>query len=122
MDIGFLEEFKQLRDLLASMKELFMRFERLGGNNIGALERRIEATNQKIAQLQSRGDARDSDINRLQNAIVKDQQAIERQRNRDWLIKECMTEEILLAQNTQYQISKYDAIFFLVSLLLLFTC
>jgi hypothetical protein len=92
----------------ADGQELFTRFERLGGNNIPALERRIEATNQKIGQMVKRPDVRQTEIARLQGSVVKDKESIERQRNRDWLIKECMTEEILLAQNTQYQISKYD--------------
>ncbi|CAN6674956.1 hypothetical protein TRVA0_074S00320 [Trichomonascus vanleenenianus] len=110
-DIGVLEDLKQLRELIASIRELFIRHEKLGGNNIGQLEQRIALHERKIAGLQrnSSGNANSSsetEIKKLRAAIAKDRESIQYQTNRDWLIKQCLTEEMVLCQRTQYQVSK----------------
>lgn len=106
LDIGFLEDLKQLRELLGSVSDLFSRYDSLGGNNISQLEQRIQMNEKKITGLNAKPDTKPGDINKLKSAISSDKKSIEAQTNRDWLIKECISQEILLSQQTQYQISK----------------
>lgn len=106
LDVGFLEDLKLLRELIGSIKELFARYEKLGGNNIPQLEQRIELNERKLIGLNQKADAKPMDITKVKSAIERDKKSIERQSNRGWLIKECITQEILLCQRTQYQISK----------------
>lgn len=101
-DVGLLEELKQLRGFVLSMREVFARYEKFGGDRIPELERRIEAAKQKLGK----PDLRPADISKLNDAINRDTGLIQFQRNRGWLIKECITEEITLFQKTQYQISR----------------
>lgn len=106
IDIGFLEDLKQLREMLGSVSDLFSRYDSMGGNNIPQLEQRIQLNEKKIGALNSRPDTKPSEISRLRKSIANDKKSIENQTNRGWLIKECISQEILLSQRTQYQISK----------------
>ncbi|KAA8897386.1 hypothetical protein TRICI_006730 [Trichomonascus ciferrii] len=106
IDIGFLEDLKQLREMLGSISDLFSRYDSLGGNNIPQLEQRIQLNEKKIATLNSKPDTKPTEISRLRKSIANDKKSIERQTNRGWLIKECISQEIILCQRTQYQISK----------------
>jgi hypothetical protein len=47
-----------------------------------------------------------SEIEKLDRAIKMDTEMIAAHKNRTWLIRECITEEIGLFQKTQLQISK----------------
>jgi sorting nexin-8 len=106
LDIGFLEDLKRIREFLASVKELFSRYQRLGGNKIEPLRRRIDLNTEKLSQMTGRPEVRESDIIKLREFIERDKRTVEYQTNRDWLIKECISEELALFQRTQYQISK----------------
>jgi sorting nexin-8 len=106
IDIGFLEDLKQLREMLGSISDLFSRYDSLGGNNIPQLEQRIQLNEKKIAALNSKPDTKPTEISRLKKSITNDKKSIENQTNRGWLIKECISQEIILCQRTQYQISK----------------
>jgi sorting nexin-8 len=107
VDIGILEDLKLFRDMFSSIKEMFVRFDRLGGNSIGRLQKRIEANDERLRVLASKPEASASDISKIRQSITSDKESIQRQTNRDWLIKECITEEIALAQKMQYQISRF---------------
>lgn len=107
IDIGLLEDLKLFRDMLSSIKEMFIRFERLGGNSIVRLRKKIDNNEVKLKILSNRPDTSPSEITKVKNTIAEDKESIKQQTNRDWLIKECITEEIALAQKMQYQISRF---------------
>lgn len=106
IDIGYLEDMKQLRELIAGIRELFYRHDKYGGNNIAQLQQRIELNEKKLQGLSQRHDSKPSEIDKLAQSITNDKQSIKDQTNRDWLIKECLVEELELCQKTQYQVSK----------------
>lgn len=103
--VGVLEEAKKYREALGSMRELFDRFEKYGGNNIPLLEKRIQQNQGRVTLARQRK-ALMSEIEKLDRAIKMDTEMIAAHKNRTWLIRECITEEIGLFQKTQLQISK----------------
>lgn len=103
--MGVLEEAKKYREALGSMRELFDRFEKYGGNNIPLLEKRIQQNQGRVTLARQRK-ALMSEIEKLDRAIKMDTEMIAAHKNRTWLIRECITEEIGLFQKTQLQISK----------------
>lgn len=103
--VGVLEEAKKLREALGSMRELFDRLEKYGGNNIPLLEKRIQQNQGRVTLARQRK-ALMSEIEKLDRAIRMDTEMIAAHKNRTWLIRECITEEIGLFQKTQLQISK----------------
>ena len=72
-DEGVLEDLKRQRDVLMGMKDVFERRDRLAGDNVPSLEKRITNTEIKIQGLRSRPDAetRVDQIARLEEQIVK---------------------------------------------------
>lgn len=106
MDIGFLEDLKLLRDTVASALEVFQRYEKHGGDNIIQLENRIEANEQKLKMLKNRPEVKAGDLDKITKNISADKRSISYQRNRSWLIRETITEELSLHQRTQYLISR----------------
>lgn len=107
-DIGFLEDLKLLRDTVGSTLELFQRFDRHNGDiKIQQLENRIQASEQKLKTLKSRTDVKSgSELDKIAKAIKADKRTINFLRNRSWLIREAITEEICLHERTQYIISR----------------
>jgi hypothetical protein len=103
--VGVLEEAKKYREALGSMRELFDRLEKYGGNNIPLLEKRIQQNQGRVTLARQRK-ALMSEIEKLDRAIKMDTEMIAAHKNRTWLIRECITEEIGLFQKTQLQISK----------------
>lgn len=106
MDIGFLEDVKLLRDTVASVLELFQRYERFGGDNVPQLEARIEASEQKLKAYRLRTDVKASEIDKISKSIAADKRSIAFQRNRTWLIRETIHDELQLHQRSQYLISR----------------
>lgn len=103
--VGVLEEAKKYREALGSMRELFDRYQKYGGNNIPLLEKRI-SQNQGRLTLARQRKALMSEIEKLDRAIKMDTEMIAAHTNRTWLIRESISEEIVLFQKTQLQISK----------------
>lgn len=70
---GVLEDLKQQRDCLVSMRELFDRRDRYARNNIPQLERQIEANERKLQGLRARpsGTVKPGDIERVEESIFK---------------------------------------------------
>lgn len=70
---GVLEDLKQQRDCLVSMRELFDRRDRYARNNIAQLERRIETNERKLQDFRSRptGTGKPGEIERVEEAIFK---------------------------------------------------
>jgi sorting nexin-8 len=56
-DEGILEDLKRQRDVLVGMKEMFDRRDRLAGDNVPSLEKRISTCETKIRTLRERPDA-----------------------------------------------------------------
>ncbi|KAL6894814.1 hypothetical protein GGI43DRAFT_424674 [Trichoderma evansii] len=109
-DEGVLEDLKRQRDALVSLRELFDRRERLDKDNIPYLERRIQANETKLANLRSKpeGLVKPGDIERVAEAIIKDKESIVQQHNRSIFVKECLRDELITFQSTQYHVSRWN--------------
>src|SRR5271169_4006254 len=72
-DEGILEDLKRQRDVLVAMKECFDRRDRLAGDNVPSLEKRITNAESKIQNYQSRPDAatKADQISKLEDQIIK---------------------------------------------------
>jgi len=107
-DAGVLEDFKRQRDTLVSMRELFDRYDRLAGNNIPFLTKRIDTNRKKLEQLRTKPveTLKPGEIEKVQDAIRKDGEDIERQRIRGILIRECVMHELIFFQGSQYHVGR----------------
>ena len=56
-DEGILEDLKRQRDVLVAMKEVFERKDRLAGDNVPSLEKRITNNESKIQTIRAKPDA-----------------------------------------------------------------
>ncbi|RAK82128.1 uncharacterized protein BO72DRAFT_464977 [Aspergillus fijiensis CBS 313.89] len=90
---GMLEDLKRQRDCLVSVREMFDRRDRYARNNIPQLERRIENNERKLQELRARP----------QNT---DKESIVQQHARGVFIKECIRDELVFFQQSQYHISR----------------
>lgn len=106
LDIGFLEDVKLLRDTVGSALEMFQRYEKHGGDNIPHLESRIDNNEQKLRLLKTRTDVKAGELDKINKTINADKRSIAYQRNRSWLIRETISDELSLHQQTQYLISR----------------
>ncbi|KOS20931.1 Sorting nexin mvp1 [Escovopsis weberi] len=111
-DEGVLEDLKRQRDALVSLREMFDRRERLDKDSIPQVQRRIEANEAKLAGLRARAEegiaARAGEMEKIAEAIIKDKEAIVQQRNRSIFVKECIRDELLTFQLTQYHVSRWN--------------
>lgn len=108
LDVGLLEDVKTLRDTVLSVLEMFGRYDRLGGDTIPQLERRIKLNETKLNGIpgSASSEIRASDRDKLAKAIEADKRTIQFQKNRSWLIRQTVSEELELHQRTQYLIAK----------------
>ncbi|GAD99039.1 sorting nexin Mvp1 [Paecilomyces variotii No. 5] len=104
---GVLEDLKRQRDCLVSMRELFDRRDRYARDNIPQLERRIENNERKLQDLRNRpqGTGKPGDVEKIEDAIFKDKESIVQQHARGVFIKECIRDELIYFQSSQYHIS-----------------
>ncbi|CAN8096566.1 unnamed protein product [Discula destructiva] len=109
-DEGVLEDLKRQRDALVSVRDLFDRRERLDKDNIPYLERRIQNNESKLATLRAKpeGLVKPGEIERVVEAIIKDKESIVNQHNRSVFVKECIRDELITFQSTQYHISRWN--------------
>ncbi|QUC23579.1 uncharacterized protein UV8b_07820 [Ustilaginoidea virens] len=109
-DEGVLEDLKRQRDSLVSVRELFDRREKLDRDNIPYLERRIQANETKLAGLRSKpeGMVKPGEIEKAAEAIIKDKESIVQQHNRSVLVKECLRDELVTLQSSQYHVSRWN--------------
>ncbi|KAF2453129.1 sorting nexin mvp1 [Lineolata rhizophorae] len=107
-DEGVLEDFKKMRDTLVGMRDLFDRRDRLARDNIPQLERRIKSNEGKLASIRARPESqqRPGEAEKIEEAIFKDKQSIVAQHARGVFIKECIRDELIFFQQTQYQLSR----------------
>ncbi|KAL6895263.1 hypothetical protein HDV57DRAFT_2610 [Trichoderma longibrachiatum] len=109
-DEGVLEDLKRQRDALVSLRELFDRRERLDKDNIPYLERRIQANETKLANLRTKpeGLVKPGELEKVAESIVKDKESIVQQHNRSIFVKECLRDELITFQSTQYHVSRWN--------------
>lgn len=70
-DEGFLEDLKTMRDALVSMRDMFDRRDRYAKDNIPQLEKRIQQNEQKLQNIQAKGDAaKAGEADKVANAIT----------------------------------------------------
>ncbi|KAL2021764.1 hypothetical protein VTK56DRAFT_6707 [Thermocarpiscus australiensis] len=109
-DEGVLEDLKRQRDALVSLRDLFDRRDRLDKDNIPYLERRIAANETKLASLRAKpeGMVKPGEIEKVVEAIIKDKESIVNQHNRSVFVKECLRDELVYFQHTQYNVSRWN--------------
>lgn len=109
-DAGVLEDLKRQRDALVSLRDLFERRDRLDKDNIPHLERRIQNNETKLAGLRSKPDGmvRPGEIEKVVEAIIKDKESIVNQHNRSIFVKECIRDELIYFQQTQFHVSRWN--------------
>ncbi|WYZ39710.1 hypothetical protein EsH8_IV_000051 [Colletotrichum jinshuiense] len=109
-DEGVLEDLKRQRDALVSIRDLFERRERLDKDNIPYLERRIQTNETKLASLRSKpeGLVKPGEIEKVVEAIIKDKESIVNQHNRSIFVKECIRDELIYFQSTQFHVSRWN--------------
>lgn len=105
-DEGVLEDFKKQRDCLVSMRDLFDRRDRYAKDNIPQLEKRIQANENKLTIIRAKLEQRPGEAEKVEEAILRDKQSIVSQHARGVFIKECVRDELLYFQHSQYQVSK----------------
>ncbi|KAH0095017.1 sorting nexin Mvp1, partial [Aureobasidium melanogenum] len=107
-DLGILEDLKRQRDALVSMRDMFDRRDRYARDNIPQLERRIAANEGKLSAIRSRHESqiKPGEAEKVESAIVKDKQSIVDQHARGVFIKECIRDEIVHFQTSQYHVSR----------------
>ncbi|KAJ6164773.1 hypothetical protein N7470_003445 [Penicillium chermesinum] len=128
---GVLEDLKRQRDCLVSVREMFDRRDRYARNNIPQLEKRIEASERKLQDLRTRpsGSAKPGEIEKVEDSIFKvcspssaminilfpcdltspllqDKESIVQQHARGVFIRECIRDELVHFQQSQYHISR----------------
>jgi sorting nexin-8 len=107
-DTGVLEDLKSIRDNFVSMRDMFDRRDRYARDNIPQLERRIEASENKLQQLRQKPPAqvKPGEIEKVESSIMSDKESIVQQHARGVFIKECVRDEIVTFQTTIYAISR----------------
>jgi sorting nexin-8 len=105
---GMLEDLKRQRDNLVSVREMFDRRDRYARNNIPQLERRIETNERKLQDLRARpqGTVKPGEIEKVEESIFKDKESIVQQHARGVFIKQCIRDELVYFQQSQYHISR----------------
>ncbi|KKK15411.1 hypothetical protein AOCH_006532 [Aspergillus ochraceoroseus] len=105
---GVLEDLKRQRDCLVSVREMFDRRDRYARNNIPQLERRIESNERKLQDLRTKPPAtvKAGEIEKVEESIFKDKESIVQQHARGVFIQECLRDELVYFQQSQYHISR----------------
>lgn len=125
-DQGVLEDLKRQRDALVSMREMFDRRDRYDKDNIPHLERRIANNENKLVAIRAKpeGLVKPGEIEKVVEAIIKvrgvftkndrvtdtskDKESIVAQHARGVFVKECLRDELIYFQSSQYHVSKWN--------------
>ncbi|KAF2264786.1 sorting nexin mvp1 [Lojkania enalia] len=103
---GALEDLKRQRDCLVSMRDLFDRRDKYAKDNIPYLERRIQTNEHKLQAIRNKPEIKPGEAEKVEEAIVRDKQSIVQQHARGVFIKECIRDELLYFQQSQYHVSR----------------
>ncbi|GAB5590494.1 Sorting nexin mvp1 [Umbelopsis nana] len=95
-----LEQLKRQRDLCLSFKDLCARKQRFWGNALENFEKRLKSSQIKVNQ--NRGiPGMEAEVQKLDNAIKQDKEAIVQERKRRRYIARCIEEEIRYLQDQE---------------------
>ncbi|PVH96328.1 hypothetical protein DM02DRAFT_617311 [Periconia macrospinosa] len=105
---GVLEDLKRQRDTLVSMRDMFDRREKYAKDNIPYLEQRIVKNEQKLQGIRSKAPEliKPGEAEKVEEAIFRDKESIVQQHARGVFIKECIRDELVYFQQSQYHISR----------------
>ncbi|KAL6151806.1 Sorting nexin mvp1 [Exserohilum turcicum] len=103
---GVLEDLKRQRDTLVSVRDMFDRRDKYAKDNIPHLERRIANNETKLSNIRNKPDAKPGEAEKVEEAIFKDKESIVQQHARGVFIRECIRDELLFFQKSQYHISR----------------
>ncbi|KAF2011463.1 sorting nexin mvp1 [Aaosphaeria arxii CBS 175.79] len=105
---GVLEDLKRQRDSLVSMRDLFDRRDKYAKDNIPYLEKRISTNEQKLQGIRSKPPhlIKPNEAEKVEEAIFKDKESIVEQHARGVFIRECIRDELLFFQQSQYHVSR----------------
>lgn len=91
-----ISSFKVMLTTFESLKNLKERYDVLSGNNILALNDKIEQNIQYLNTLiKNNPDSKSQEYDSIQKTIIRDKLELREQLNRQWLIKKCIMEEFL---------------------------
>ncbi|TVY57906.1 Sorting nexin mvp1 [Lachnellula cervina] len=107
-DQGVLEDLKRQRDALVSMRDMFDRRDRYDKDNIPYLERRIQSNETKLVAIRAKPSEliKPGEVEKVTDAIIKDKESIVAQHARGVFIKECIRDELIFFQSSQYHVSR----------------
>ncbi|KAF1924154.1 sorting nexin mvp1 [Didymella exigua CBS 183.55] len=105
---GVLEDLKRQRDTLVSVRDMFDRRDKYAKDNIPALERRIASNETKLLNIRNKPAdlVKPGEAQKVEDAISKDKESIVQQHARGVFIKECIRDELLYFQKSQYHVSR----------------
>ncbi|KAF9700802.1 hypothetical protein EKO04_001806 [Ascochyta lentis] len=105
---GVLEDLKRQRDALVSIRDMFDRRDKYAKDNIPALERRIANNETKLQNIRNKPAEliKPGEAEKVEDAISKDKDSIVQQHARGVFIKECIRDELLFFQKSQYHVSR----------------
>ncbi|KAJ4372790.1 Sorting nexin mvp1 [Didymella sp. IMI 355093] len=105
---GVLEDLKRQRDTLVSVRDMFDRRDKYAKDNIPALERRIANNETKLQNIRNKPAdlVKHGEAEKVEDAISKDKESIVQQHARGVFIKECIRDELLYFQKSQYHVSR----------------
>jgi sorting nexin-8 len=121
---GVLEDLKRQRDTLVSVRDMFDRRDKYAKDNIPQLEKRIASNEAKLSAIRNKPDAKPGEAEKVEEAIFKvgslllftqmhlsnmnhqDKESIVQQHARGVFIRECIRDELLFFQKSQYHISR----------------
>ncbi|EMD65141.1 hypothetical protein GGP41_003780 [Bipolaris sorokiniana] len=103
---GVLEDLKRQRDTLVSVRDMFDRRDKYAKDNIPQLERRIVSNEAKLSNIRNKSDAKTGEAEKVEEAISKDKESIVQQHARGVFIRECIRDELIFFQKSQYHISR----------------
>ncbi|KAF2126429.1 hypothetical protein P153DRAFT_322275 [Dothidotthia symphoricarpi CBS 119687] len=105
---GVLEDLKTQRDALVSLRDMFDRRDKYAKDNIPALERRIVNNETKLQNIRNKPQEtlKPGEAEKVEEAIFKDKSSIVAQHARGVFIKECIRDELVFFQRSQYHVSR----------------
>lgn len=97
-----LEQFRAYLDYLVALVGMFERYRRLGGNTVAAVSKQISHTEERLAAVNANPDAKGLEVDRLRSTLQELKHDMFEQVNREWLIRQCVLNEVVMFQETQY--------------------
>ncbi|TVY93790.1 Sorting nexin [Lachnellula willkommii] len=96
------------RDALVSMRDMFDRRDRYDKDNIPYLERRIQNNETKLVAIRAKPSEliKPGEVEKVTDAIIKDKESIVAQHARGVFVKECIRDELIFFQSSQYHVSR----------------